>query len=396
MPLWRSFGSKAWELSSKHHHHGSDARPHHTLDWEEPDTLSFAALKEEVSMIVGPGYNPDGEVTSAPSGLEQLGSHIEGVPTQLDIGLAASVRFPKPDEIRDVLIVGLGGSAIAGDVLLALTESISPIRIGVSRSSTLPLWVSASTAVVCVSYSGATQETISCAQLALDKGSQLVAITSGGLLAELTENAGMPVAAVPGAMPPRAAIGFLFGALAGTLASINVTSTTIVHEAAQGASTGNARRREARQTAEALISTVPVIYGAEHLGPVAYRWKTQLNENAKIHAFTGTFPEVAHNELEAWGRIPSAPFVPVILRDESSTRHTQAQFTRYAEALSHGPQRPIIIRAQGESGAETAFNAIAYGDWMSYHIADHIGIDPIAIPKIQALKSTQLSRNCET
>jgi len=184
------------------------------------------------------------------------------------------------------------------------------------RGFRVPHWAGPGTLVMCVSYSGETEETLACARQAHRQGADLLIVGSGGALVGLAQEWGVACAQVPGAVAtgkPRAALGYLFGAMAGAFGACGLASEGIASAAAQGAEA--VRGESARELGERLADTVPLIYGAGPMGAVAYRWKTQLNENAKMHAFSHALPELAHNEIVGWQGAPPGRFAAVFLSD---------------------------------------------------------------------------------
>ena len=230
-----------------------------------------------------------------------MGAAIAGLPEQLRegaaIGAAAGARLRRPSAI---VFAGMGGSAIAGELLRGLIADSCPVPITRVRSFGVPKWAGPGTLVVCVSYSGDTAETLACARQAQSQGAAILVVTAGGMLARHAEEFEQPLARVPAVITgkPRAALGLLFGAIASAFAEAGLAPPGLAEQAAAGAAATDAE--EARELGLRLSETVPLVYGFGPLAIVAYRWKTQLNENAKMPAFSHAFPEFAHNEIVGW------------------------------------------------------------------------------------------------
>ncbi len=284
-----------------------------------------------------------------------------------------------------VVFAGMGGSAMGGELLRGLLADTCPVPITRVRGFRIPKWAGPGTLVTCVSYSGSTAETLSCAEQARDQGAAVLAVTSGGRLARMAAESSFHLAQIPGGLPPRAALGFLFGALCGALSGCDLVPDGAVDQAAQGSESVD--RDKASRIAARLADTIPVIYGAGPLGAVAYRWKTQFNENAKIHAFSHAIPELEHNEIEAWGASPTTPFSMIVLREGSESPEATRETDAFVSIASKGAAVSVDIHAEGESPFERAFNMVTFGDWVSYYVALARGVDPMPIPAIQQLKS---------
>ncbi|MBP1632761.1 MAG: Mannose-6-phosphate isomerase, partial [Acidobacteria bacterium] len=225
---------------------------------------------------------------------------------------AARLEVPAPAPAAEALVTGMGGSGIAGS-LAAVVAAADGRRVGVHRSYGLPGWAgSVRPLVVAVSHSGDTEETLSAFETAGQLGLDLAAVTTGGRLAALAAEAGCPVVVTPAVPQPRAAVGYLTGAVLRLLEAAGVVplqsaglleAADVVERLLDGGR--GAAVALAEDLAGALYDRLVVIYGAEG-GPAvaAYRWKTQINENGKAIAYTSSFPELDHNEIEAWAAYP--------------------------------------------------------------------------------------------
>jgi glucose/mannose-6-phosphate isomerase len=310
---------------------------------------------------------------------------IAGLPEQLrqggQLGAQAATAVARPTA---VVFVGMGGSAIGGELLRGLIAGTCPVPITRVRGFGIPAFAGPGTLVVCVSYSGTTSETLACARQARRQGATLLAVASGGELAELAAEWGVPCAVVPGGLQPRAALGFLFGATASAFGAIGLAPPGLAEQAAAGAELAD--REAARALGERLAVTVPLIYGAGPLAVVAYRWKTQFNENAKQHAFSHAFPELGHNEIVGWDSGGMAPFAAVFLRDRHQLPDNQRGLDATRELIGADAGFVTDVQAQGETPAARAFSLVAFGDWTTYHAALARGVDPTPVERLLALK----------
>jgi len=282
------------------------------------------------------------------------------------------------------VIAGMGGSTMSGELLRSLVVADAPVPITRVRGFGVPAWAGKDTLVICSSYSGDTAETLACADQAHGQGATLLCIGMGGALGERATTWGAPFAQVPPGLQPRAALGYLFGAMAGAFGACGLARPGIAAECAQGVEAAD--REGAAALGRRLAATVPLVYGAGPMAAVAYRWKTQLNENAKMHAFSHAFPELGHNEIVGWAGARPGEFAAVILRDAGE----QADMRRLIEVTADliGPDAAFVehVHGRGETAAARAFSTVAFGDWASYHAALERGVDPTPVERITALK----------
>ncbi|HEY0389984.1 MAG TPA: bifunctional phosphoglucose/phosphomannose isomerase [Gaiellales bacterium] len=297
------------------------------------------------------------------------------------IGLEAGARVPQPTA---VVIAGMGGSAMSGELLRALVVGDAPVPVTRVRGFAIPKWAGRGTLVVCSSYSGDTVETLACAEQAWRQGATLLCVGMGGELGERAAAWGVPFAQVPGGLYPRAALGYLFGAMAGAFEACGLARRGVARECAAGVAAVD--REAAADLGRRLVGTVPLIYGAGPLAAVAYRWKTQLNENAKMHAFSHAFPELDHNEIEGWDGARDGRFSAVLLRDSSEGAAVARLIDVTGDLIEPDAELVEHVHGRGETTAARAFSMVAQGDWVSYHAAVERGVDPSPVTRILALK----------
>jgi glucose/mannose-6-phosphate isomerase len=297
---------------------------------------------------------------------------------------------------RAVAVLGMGGSAVAGDLVAALAHGTAPFPIAVIRGYTVPAWVDADTLVVGSSYSGQTEETLAAFEAARARGARALVVTSGGELGTRAERQGLPRVQVPAGSPPRAALAFLLmpllvlldrlGAGMGGAAERDEGVRLLTALGAELAPEVPTAENPAKTLAAALAGRVPAIYGSELGAPVAYRWRTQLEENAKVLALSGALPEMNHNALEAWGDDPlRAPWAAVILRDTAEHPRVARRATLTREILA-GRAPVHEVWARGESPLARLLSLVLHGDWVSYYVAILRGVDPWAVDGLEAFK----------
>jgi glucose/mannose-6-phosphate isomerase len=327
-------------------------------------------------------------VTAAdPSGMADA---IAGMAEQLRqgerVGAAVGVDLALPGA---VVIAAMGGSAMGGELLRALVAGECPVPITRVRGFRIPHWAGPGTLVMCVSYSGETEETLACARQAHRQGADVLIVGSGGTLVSLAQEWGVGYAQVPDAVAtgqPRAALGYLFGAMAGAFGACGLASEGIASAAAEGVEAVDGAA--SRELGERLATTIPLIYGAGPMGAVAYRWKTQMNENAKMHAFSHALPELAHNEIVGWEGAAPGMFAAVLLSDPGQDETVRRSIAATAALIAPDAALVEIVEGQGDTAAARAFSLVAQGDWASYGAALRRGIDPTPVLNIGALKRT--------
>jgi glucose/mannose-6-phosphate isomerase len=297
---------------------------------------------------------------------------------------------PKPMEAPAAFVCGMGGSAVGGDLAAAaLSDRLTKPLVTV-RGYELPSWAPAGSAVLCSSYSGDTEETLACYAAADALGAQRLVATTGGELAEAARRDGVPVIGLPGNLPaPRAAVAYMF-CCAAELAALAQGGPRINTEIDAAAShlAGSFSSAEARATelATQIGEATPVIYGSDLTAPVAYRWKTQVNENAKLPAFAAALPEADHNELEGWSGAEGR-FAAVFLEDRDQHPRERSRFELTAGAIEPYAATVIRLETEGETRTERVLHAVMLGDLVSLELAAAAGVDPLPVEAIERFKS---------
>lgn len=304
-----------------------------------------------------------------------------------------------PGEVRDVAICGMGGSAIAADLVVGAYRERLRVPVTVVRDYYLPGWIGENTLVILSSYSGGTEETLTCASQALDRNSLCVAVTSGGKLGSHYADEGVPVVPVVPGLQPRAALlrmliplVVLFDrmeilpSLSSDLEEARATVATAI--ATLGPDVPEAEN-PAKQLARSLQASVPLVWGAELTAPIATRWKGQFNENAKVPAYASTLPELDHNEIVGFSGMP-APLSElvqlILLRDERQHRQVQRRFDLTRELIESHVSRVLSITSEGQSALARMLDLVLLGDYVSLYLALLRAVDPGPVDVIERLK----------
>ncbi len=307
-----------------------------------------------------------------------------------------SAAIEPRDTPGGLVVAGMGGSAIGGALARAALGDEASRPILATRGYGLPPWTTPDTTVLCSSYSGDTEETLACFEAAGALGTRRIAVTTGGALAAAARAEDVPVIPIPGGFQPRAAIAYVLvsalevAALCGCgprmTAEIDVAAAHLEELAAQwGPEAGEGS--EAATLARELHTTIPVIAGAGLTAPLAYRWKTQINENAGAPAFWGELPEVDHNEIAGWlGAGTQSRFSAVFLDDRDSHPRLRRRIALTERLIRPYAAVTRVVATRGETALERVCSLILLGDLVSCYLAALAGVDPTAAPPLAELK----------
>jgi glucose/mannose-6-phosphate isomerase len=294
----------------------------------------------------------------------------------------------EPAEAAGLMVCGMGGSAIGGDLAAAALGDRLTRPLLTVRGYELPSWTTPEWTVLCSSYSGGTEETLACFAAAEALGARRIVASTGGALVEGAREAGVPVVGLPGILPaPRTAVAYMLvcateiAALAGIAPHVR---TEIDAAAAFLDEFSEDLRPLAAEIAGRLEGSVPVVIGTDLTAPVARRWKTQINENAKLHAFFSELPEADHNEICGWA---GDAFSAVLLEDSDQHPRERRRFELTAEAIAGTGAEAVRIETQGETRVARLLWATMLGDFVSLALADARGVDPLPVKAIEGFKA---------
>jgi len=327
--------------------------------------------------------------------------HLHHFPEQCQKAWEKALKFKLPrqySKISSVVILGMGGSAIGGDMVRGLALAESKLPVWVHRDYGLPASVDRNTLVVASSYSGNTEETLSGFTRSLETPCKKLVITSGGKLKELAEKEGIPVFMVDYQAPPRTAFAYNFIALVGIFQKLGLLgdksadlqeAVDVLHTLSQDlVETKPLSANPAKQLATKLWGRVAVIYGAEVLSEVARRWKTQFNENSKAWAFFERFPELNHNAAVGYdfpSEVREKMFV-LMLRSSSLNPRNLLRYEATARLLTRAGVAYEIVEARGQSTLAQMLSLILLGDHTSFYLAILNEVDPTPVDAIDFVK----------
>jgi glucose/mannose-6-phosphate isomerase len=324
----------------------------------------------------------------------------------IDSGDQLGATLALPEHLRDALwrfssarlgamdssglvVCGMGGSAIGGDLAAAALGSRLNRPLDVVRGYGVPSWTPPDRAILCSSYSGNTEETIGCYAAAEAVGAQRIVASTGGTLAEAARRDGVPVIGMPAGLQPRAAVGYAFAIAAEVAALVGVAPairTEIDSSAAHLETAQQSLFEKASMIADRLADAVPMVYGCGLTVPIAYRWKCQINENSKLTAFAHEMPEMNHNEIVGWGQAPEGAYAAIFLADQDQHPRERQRIELSSELIGDRAQDVIRVETEGETRTERLLWAVMLGDLLSLELAARRGVDPTPVAVIESLK----------
>ncbi len=343
------------------------------------------------------------------AGLDAMFGLVDDLPRQMlaSAALAGLERIAAEPPVpgKRMILCGMGGSAIAGDLVQPLLEP-GVCSLTVWRDYGLPGWCDGGDLVIASSYSGNTEETLSGVKAALARGCPVVSLSSGGTLAELAGAHGFPLVALPGGLPPRASLGYGLGALVRILGHLGLVASPDrrIASAARWLERAAGPRRpgilpvgadpdgwpDCAGLADVLAGKLPVIYTAGGEAHAAgLRLKAQLNENGKSPALLAAFPELDHNDLVGWepGTVAPADCHLVVLQSGPDPAGRLALRVRTTlDLLGCQFPEPTVLRPAGDEPLARIMSLVQYGDFLSCHLAARRGLDPVPVERIERLK----------
>ncbi|MCR4423221.1 MAG: bifunctional phosphoglucose/phosphomannose isomerase [candidate division WOR-3 bacterium] len=325
---------------------------------------------------------------------------IQELPQQLGRAVALGDNCPilHLNDIDNVIIAGMGGSAMGGDIVRTLLLEEGAVPVTVWRDYQLPAPVNKKTILFLSSYSGNTEETLTAYEEGRRRGARIFVLTSGGRLAAIAQADNLPLIVVPDGMPPRTAVGYMSVPILIVLNRLKLCrdyradiaeTQRLLERRFEG------WRRRANGLGGLITGRLPVVYSTARLLDVAaYRWQCQLNENAKMLCHSGQLPEQSHNEIMGYGapHFLKRMIYTIVLVDKSSHPRTLQRLKEMAKLLSGHWAGIRLVPSEGRSPLARLFSAVMMADLVSVAVARKRGVDPIAIPRIDELKQALARR----
>lgn len=305
------------------------------------------------------------------------------------------VNYRKPEA---VIVAGMGGSAIGGELLKDWARDKVNVPIEVNREYLLPAYADEKTLVFIISYSGETEESLSVFLDALRRRCMIFCISSGGSLIEFSKKLHVSHLQIPSGMPPRAALPYLFSPLPLILAKIGLVSSvqsefseaikTLEKVSYENSPEKAVDENFSKRLALGVCGTMPIIYGFGFYRAVSQRFKQQFNENSKIPSKWDVFPELNHNEIVGWERADKLAtcFSTVFIRDEDEPEETRLRIEITKELIQKNVAKIFEVWSLGESKLAKMLSTILIGDFTSVYLAVLRGVDPTPVRTISLLK----------
>ena len=317
---------------------------------------------------------------------------IENFSNQLReaIRIGEESKLSNQKKISNIFISGLGGSGIGGTLVGELVAMEAIVPITVSKGYFIPKFVNENTLVIISSYSGNTEETLNCLNLALKRKAKIVCVTSGGKVAEIAKKKKLDLILIPGGNPPRACLGYSLTQQFFILAHYKIISNKFKVQLKSAIALIEKEKQniidEANQVAEKIQGKTPIIYTTTYFEGVAIRFRQQLNENAKILCGHHIIPEMNHNELVGWAS-GSEKVSVIILRDKDEFERNNARIEINKQVIQKYTPNITEIWSKGKSQIEKSLYFIHLGDWISVFLAEKRGVDAVEVNVIDMLKS---------
>ena len=317
---------------------------------------------------------------------------ILNFPQQFAKGISAAKNVKLAGPFANIIVCGMGGSALPGSLLPELGIKFD-LPLFTHRDYGLPKIASQTSLIICVSFSGNTEEALSAYQEAIEKNYKVIAICTGGKLKELAEQNGLPVAIVPNDCgQPRFGAGYLIAAVLKILSNCEIINNqdNNLLEMAQ-ALQPQKYEEQGKALSQKLIDKIPIIYTANQYKSLARIWKIKFNENSKVMAFWNYFPELNHNEMVGFSKIQSAKckvqsYFIIILRDGGDNPKILKRMEITADLIKESGAKVDFVEIAGKTKLEKMFNCLLLGDWTSYYLALAYGQNPVPVEIVEKFK----------
>ena len=309
-------------------------------------------------------------------------------PKQLIDGLELAKNIKIIKEFKNVVICGVGGSALPANILDSVV--ITKIPLYVHRDYNLPSIANKDSLIICISYSGNTEETISALEEAIHKNITVVSITTGGKIEKMCEKHNIALIKIPSGIQPRSATGYLFSTLSTVLNNCKIIddiSDDILNTAKELEKRNLDLEKEGKMLAKKMAKKIPVVYASNSFKTAARIWKIKFNENSKIPAFYNYFPELNHNEMVGFtDKKNISGFYVLIIRDKQDHSRTLKRMELMSSILKKKSVKNSFIETIDGSMMLKFFEILLLGDWTSYYIAINNKIDPTPVEMVEEFK----------
>lgn len=317
------------------------------------------------------------------------------IPNDVKVSKKITIKYKKP---QNIIITGMGGSAIGGEILQDWLQDKLPIPIQICRNYTLPAYANRNTLVFAISYSGETEETLSAFIDAIRRKCMTITISSGGHLLSFSKKLQIPHVTIPKGLPPRAAIPYVFFPLPIVIGKIHIlpnvekdikeTIWVLKEVGRENSPQILTKTNLSKRLALQLKETIPAIYGFGQFRAIAHRMKTQFNENSKLLSVYDVFPELNHNEAVGWevSEDLAKKFSVILIRDHDEPPEIKHRIEMTKLLALHKAQKVLEIYARGKGRLAKMFSVLLVGDLVSVFLAILQGVDPAPVKTIDLIK----------
>ena len=308
-----------------------------------------------------------------------------------DLEKCIEYEFEEKIDCDNIVLCGMGGSAISGNIVADYCLERSSVPITVVMNACLPNWVNERTLLVISSYSGNTLETLEAYKQSLSIGCKRVVITCGGILKEAAEKNGDTIILLPDNLHPRHSIGYMIGYIFGIVkASANIESSKgilgSINQLRKYRDKLEDRKGIAMQLAKSFVSSIPVICSYSNIQSIIFRWKTQFNENSKYVAFSATMSEFVYSDLKGWVNNQRSNYSLMVIVDDDKCVKDDEYVSRLIRYLDDHRVGYRLLPLGGRTPTENMFRALMLGDYISMYMAEIQNIDSSSVPPITLLK----------
>jgi glucose/mannose-6-phosphate isomerase len=299
---------------------------------------------------------------------------------------AEDISFPK-EFIENIVVLGMGGSGYTGDLLKVYLQD-TPLHVHVVKDYILPKFVDRKSLVFAISYSGNTEETVTAYRTALKRGCRIISVSSGGKLKELANLNKNAHIEIPKGIQPRLSTPYLFISVLSALQNGGLVDEidSSVEETIDSLK-GSQKKLEAfcLDLAKKLKGKVPIIYSSQRMFCISEKWKTDINENAKVHAFYNMFPEFNHNEISAYEHTKDI-FHTILISDIQDHERVKRRFEIFKKIMKKYKVQITEVSLKGDNFMTRLLTAILMGLYLGYFMALEQGTDPTPVEVIENLK----------
>jgi glucose/mannose-6-phosphate isomerase len=316
---------------------------------------------------------------------EDMHQVLKEFPIQIQKGWQLAENIKITDKISKIVVAGMGGSCLPGEILQSYVEDFS-IPIFLNRDYSIPGFIDDETLFFVISYSGNTEETVDALRAAKKKNARIIVVASGGKMKKLAEEMELTYIEVPSGLQPRFAYGYLFLILLRILQNSNLVDSQddwvsktaeVLHK--------DIFKEHAEDLSEKLLDKIPIIYTSDRMKAVAYKWKINFNENTKIPAFYNVFPELNHNEMNGFVNL-NGNYHVIIIKDENDHERIKKRMDIFKELVKQRGVEVTEIGLSGPNRLAKIMSAIYIGDWVSFFLAIRKKLDPTPVKLVEDFK----------